>query len=226
MFSGIAHIALDSAQPDEFSGRVAILWYANLNSDKHNPLKARIRPPKMRDGTVGVFATRGVHRPSSLGLTMCDVTSLSDSLLSVSGADMIEGTPILAIVPLDAITSIQSLISVRSPAWIGSTILKIEWSIGAYIQSEQIGQNSGVIVSRMLSHDPRSHHSIHKHEDPIYEVSVGLDEGSEVWVIYQHLDDSVRILFLTRDRIVSSARSRTEAWLSRLLEIVPYTKDR
>ena len=64
-----------------------------------------VRPPKMDGNTrVGVFATRSPNRPNSLGLSLVRITGIElvseeGPLIHVSGADLMDGTPIFDIKP-------------------------------------------------------------------------------------------------------------------------------
>lgn len=206
--------------------RVAVIWAAHLNSAKFNPLKGKIKPPK-KGGTVGVFATRGVHRPSSVGLSFCTVSGILGNLLLLSGGDMIEGTPILAIHLASTVTpdSIQHEI-VRCPEWTNVSRSDIRWSIGAFACTHLIERATGVriahLVTEILSQDPRSVHSIRKHQDPIYQVEIRA-RSSQVHVIYRHRDGGVEVLFVTCQPLVPEHRGRTEQWLERLLEKLQYS---
>lgn len=60
--------------------------------------KLQARPPF--DAEVrGIFATRSPRRINALGLTVVKLEGRRDNILSVSGLDMIEGTPVLDIKP-------------------------------------------------------------------------------------------------------------------------------
>ena len=63
-----------------------------------------VRPPRLGGNTrMGVFATRSPFRPNPLGLTVVRLLAVADSpegkVLVVSGADMMDGTPIFDIKP-------------------------------------------------------------------------------------------------------------------------------
>lgn len=60
-----------------------------------------VRPPRLGGNTrVGVFATRSPFRPNGLGLSVVRLVSVEDGpVLRVSGADMVDGTPIYDIKP-------------------------------------------------------------------------------------------------------------------------------
>lgn len=60
-----------------------------------------VRPPRLGGNTrVGVFATRSPFRPNGLGLSVVKLISVEPGpVLRVSGADMVDGTPIYDIKP-------------------------------------------------------------------------------------------------------------------------------
>ena len=72
--------------------------------DEVSPWKPTVRPPRLGGNTrMGVFATRSPFRPNPLGLTVVKLLGVEDStegkVLVVSGADMMDGTPIYDIKP-------------------------------------------------------------------------------------------------------------------------------
>lgn len=59
-----------------------------------------VRPPRLGGNTrVGVFASRSPFRPNSLGLSLVKLISVQNGSLIVSGADLLDGTPIYDIKP-------------------------------------------------------------------------------------------------------------------------------
>ncbi|SUD90072.1 tRNA (N6-threonylcarbamoyladenosine(37)-N6)-methyltransferase TrmO [Psychrobacter phenylpyruvicus] len=82
----------------------------NANQEMGEPthnlaaFKPKVRPPRLGGNTkLGVFATRSTYRPSQLGLSvvkLIKVERVGDSVtLHISGADMVDGTPIIDIKP-------------------------------------------------------------------------------------------------------------------------------
>ncbi|MGQ9671936.1 MAG: tRNA (N6-threonylcarbamoyladenosine(37)-N6)-methyltransferase TrmO [Candidatus Aminicenantales bacterium] len=65
---------------------------------KSKESKLLVKPP-LETRRRGVFSTRSPHRPNPIGLTVVRLLSRRHNFLRVSGADMIEGTPILDIKP-------------------------------------------------------------------------------------------------------------------------------
>jgi len=74
-------------------------------ASEHPSWSPTVRPPKMDGNTrVGVFATRSPNRPNSLGLSVVKITGIEPvseegPLIHVSGADLMDGTPIFDIKP-------------------------------------------------------------------------------------------------------------------------------
>ena len=89
--------------PDALRGiggfdRLWLLWvFDRAIRDGWSPT---VRPPRLGGNTrVGVFATRSPFRPNPLGLSCVRLVSAEDGGLTVSGADLADGTPILDIKP-------------------------------------------------------------------------------------------------------------------------------
>lgn len=87
---------------EEYS-HIWVLWrFSEFESEKFSPT---VRPPRLGGNTrVGVFATRSPNRPNSIGMSSLALikvikTQQYGTVLAVSGADMISGTPILDIKP-------------------------------------------------------------------------------------------------------------------------------
>ena len=85
-----------------------ILWlFSAAVRDSWSPT---VRPPRLGgDVRMGVFATRSPFRPNPIGLSCVRLEEIRDSLgegkiLVVSGADMMDGTPVLDIKPYIAFT--------------------------------------------------------------------------------------------------------------------------
>ena len=76
---------------------VWLIGYFHENQNK--VLKGKIRPPKLNGKKLGVLASRSPHRPNALSLTVARIESIQGNTLTLRGADLIEGTPILDIKP-------------------------------------------------------------------------------------------------------------------------------
>jgi tRNA-Thr(GGU) m(6)t(6)A37 methyltransferase TsaA len=78
-----------------------LIWGFTENKNEWSPT---VRPPKLGGNKrVGVFATRSPYRPNSLGLSVVKLEEIRKSeegiILVVSGADLLNGTPIFDIKP-------------------------------------------------------------------------------------------------------------------------------
>lgn len=81
----------------EFS-HIWLIWRFHCNGDEWHPT---VRPPRLGGNTrLGVFATRSPFRPNALGLSVVRLLRVEPGpVLRVSGADMVDGTPIYDIKP-------------------------------------------------------------------------------------------------------------------------------
>lgn len=80
-----------------------LIW--NFSENNGKAWSATVRPPRL-GGNIrrGVFATRSPHRPNPLGLSCVSLLGLEKSaehgtMLVVSGADLMDGSPIFDIKP-------------------------------------------------------------------------------------------------------------------------------
>ena len=85
---------------------VWLLWGFHLNrADAHAAWNPTVRPPRLGGNKrVGVFATRSPYRPNPVGLSSVKLLNISiesglGPVLTVSGADLVDGTPIYDIKP-------------------------------------------------------------------------------------------------------------------------------
>ena len=86
---------------DEFS-HLWLIW--NFSESQRDGFSPTVRPPRLGGNTrMGVFATRSPYRPNPLGLSSVKLikTEISGDgpVLYVSGADLLNGTPIYDIKP-------------------------------------------------------------------------------------------------------------------------------
>lgn len=75
-----------------------LIWQFHCNGNEWHPT---VRPPRLGgNARLGVFATRSPFRPNGLGLSVVKLLSVEPGpVLRVSGADMVDGTPIFDIKP-------------------------------------------------------------------------------------------------------------------------------
>ncbi len=75
-----------------------LIWGFDRNGTEWSPT---VRPPRLGGNVrLGVFATRSPFRPNGLGLSVVRLLAVeADGNLRVSGADMVDGTPIYDVKP-------------------------------------------------------------------------------------------------------------------------------
>ncbi|WP_413501500.1 tRNA (N6-threonylcarbamoyladenosine(37)-N6)-methyltransferase TrmO [Psychrobacter maritimus] len=117
----------------------------NQQEKVESAFRPQVRPPRLGGNQkIGVFASRSMYRPSALGLSVVKLERIEivegRVLLIISGADMIDGTPIIDIKPYvaysDALPDAQSGFAPSAPHLLDVTIT--EW---AYEQFGQIIAN-------------------------------------------------------------------------------------
>lgn len=108
------------------------------NQQANNGFRAQVRPPRLGGNQkIGVFASRSMYRPSALGLSVVKLERIEivqgRVLLVITGADMIDGTPIIDIKPYvaysDALMSAESGFAPTAP-----TLLDVVITETAYEQ--------------------------------------------------------------------------------------------
>lgn len=62
-------------------------------------VRAKVHPPGLSGGKIGLFATRTPHRPNPIGLTVARLLAVEGDTLVLGGADLIDGTPVLDVKP-------------------------------------------------------------------------------------------------------------------------------
>lgn len=89
---------------DEYS-HLWLIWGFSANKERDDVFHATARPPMLGGNEhVGVFACRTPYRPNPIGLSLVRFEGLEDipgvgPVLTVSGIDMLDGTPIYDIKP-------------------------------------------------------------------------------------------------------------------------------
>ncbi len=89
----------DATRGIERFSHIWLIWdFSEAHRDKWSPT---VRPPKLGGNVrMGVFATRSPFRPNPLGLSVVRLERVDEGkALYVSGADLMDGTPIFDIKP-------------------------------------------------------------------------------------------------------------------------------
>lgn len=101
--SGLAEnqavLELDPAYTQALTGLQAFsrIWVVFIFHEASE--KLMIRPPRLAEGSVGVFASRSPHRPNRIGLSSVLLKEIQGASLVIENHDFIDGTPVLDIKP-------------------------------------------------------------------------------------------------------------------------------
>jgi tRNA (Thr-GGU) A37 N-methylase len=163
-------------QPGALSNESTAALNSRTSSSKSSTFTKRVHsfaskvlPPLLQGGSIGVFASRSPHRPNAIGLSLVKIISVDPSTrtIVVSGADLVNGTPVVDLKPwgpFDCPTCLhntvdhQGIVSckgngvrcqnfcARVPEWVEyglrhPYVLPIEWSTEAKSNLLQILQS-------------------------------------------------------------------------------------
>ena len=121
--------------------------------------RLRVRPPRLGGNKmVGVFATRATHRPNGIGQSVVRLDKIEPGRLSVSGIDLLDGTPIIDIKPYvpyaDSLPDAWNQMAAEAPAQI-----KVQWDESALTQAHsqalRLGEPVVELIEQCLAQDPR-----------------------------------------------------------------------
>ena len=117
-----------------------------------------VRPPRLGGNTrMGVFATRSPFRPNPVGLSCVKLLEIRDTaeegtVLVVSGADLMDGTPIYDIKPYVPYTDCHPEATGGFTDHMSSYLLQVEDPEG---RLESVPEDLRKALIGVLSHDPR-----------------------------------------------------------------------
>lgn len=138
-----------------------LIWGFSKNiKDKHS---LTVRPPRLGGNVrLGVFATRSPFRPNNLGLSCVKLEGIENGSLIVSGADLMNGTPIYDIKPYvkysDSIENAVSGFTDETPF----NALEVEFNTKTDMLSAEQLEN----LRQILKNDPRP--AYHSNEERVY----------------------------------------------------------
>lgn len=131
-----------------------LIWGFSLNA-RESAFKATVRPPRLGGNErIGVFASRSPFRPNSLGLSSVRILEVDTAgcMVTVSGADLADGTPIYDIKPY--VEYADSHPRVRSGFVDDKGWEPLEVIIPESIAKE-LGADDTAALRGLLSQDPR-----------------------------------------------------------------------
>lgn len=135
--------------PDGFD-RIWLIWgFSAVPQDK--PWQPTVRPPRLGGNVrMGVFATRSPFRPNGLGLSCVKVLGIDDGEIRVSGADLMDGTPIYDIKPYVVYADCFPDAAPGFAAGAPGKRLTVRWAV----ESPLAGKDTAAL-EEVLSLDPR-----------------------------------------------------------------------
>ena len=157
----------DFADPEALRGledysHIWLLWIFSENIRENRNFQATVRPPIL-GGNVrkGVFATRSPFRPNNIGMSIVKLEEIIKEsprgpLIRVSGADLMNGTPIIDIKPYmphsDSYPEAKSGFS----AAVQKEPLIVKWEEGAYENYRDLLTDEALeLLIKVLEEDPR-----------------------------------------------------------------------
>lgn len=247
---------------EEYSHAILIFIF-NLNKTKYSQKKgrsydtftdkyffcqnAKVTPPKIDNGEKrGCLATRSPHRPTPIGLTVCNIVKIDlyNMKIKVGNVDIIDGTPIIEILPYTHKYSVCT-ISVSIPDWVNpkknkdSVKLSVYFSLASFFDISTIShekrEDSNIhffedgassinfnkllcFIAEILNIDPRSRYSKKKTSHKLF----GIKLFNNFQLIYFHHEKCIKVIrFLRIDNlIVKGLNPRTVNWYSRLTNFI------
>lgn len=177
-----------------FSHIIVLFIFDRATPGKFKPM---VRPPRLGGNTkVGVFATRSPFRPSRIGMSVVKLEHVriekGRARLEISGADLVDGTPIIDIKPYipfaDAMIGASGGFAEQIPPK-----LKVEFEPPAVEVLQMLKPSQIDAIREALSQDPRPAYQ-HDETQRVYGVRMydfnlkfKVNDGT-LWVL-----DAVRI---------------------------------
>lgn len=139
---------------------------------EYQNFKPKVRPPRLGGNTyVGVFATRSPFRPNRIGMSIVKLESVLKEKgrvkLLVSGADLVDGTPILDIKPyipfVDSIPEASGGFASAPPKQLDVIFSKLSEEALSVLS-----ENSRKAITESLSQDPRPAYKSQEEDSKMY----------------------------------------------------------
>lgn len=133
-----------------------LIWYFSLVPPKK--WSPTVRPPRLGGNTrMGVFATRSPFRPNRIGLSSVKIERIEYSvaegpIIIVSGADLVDGTPILDIKPYLPYTDLHPDAKNGFADIDTAGRLQVEYAQGV---AEKLPDDTLQVLTAVLAQDPR-----------------------------------------------------------------------
>ncbi|MBR5956286.1 MAG: tRNA (N6-threonylcarbamoyladenosine(37)-N6)-methyltransferase TrmO [Bacteroidales bacterium] len=142
-----------------------LIWEFSANRGDSGTWSPTVRPPRLGgNARIGVFASRSPFRPNGLGLSAVSILRIEKDgpegpVIHVSGADLMDGTPIYDIKPY--VTYADSRPDARSGFVDANSWSTLEVIIPSEIATK-LPEKARKMISGILAQDPRPQY----HDDP------------------------------------------------------------
>ncbi len=142
-----------------------LIWEFSANRGDSGTWSPTVRPPRLGgNARIGVFASRSPFRPNGLGLSAARILRIEKDgpegpVIHVSGADLMDGTPIYDIKPY--VTYADSRPDARSGFVDANSWSTLEVIIPSEIAAK-LPEKARKMISGVLAQDPRPQY----HDDP------------------------------------------------------------
>lgn len=154
---------------EEFS-HLWLIW--NFSKNNKETWSPTVRPPRLGGNKrMGVFATRSPFRPNPIGLSCVELVKVEKTkeygvVLRVSGADLLDGTPIYDIKPYLCFTDSKPYAKCGFASQTKDYCLEVDFPKNLL---QKIDTDKREILVRLLSQDPRP--AYHNSNDRVYAMS-------------------------------------------------------
>ncbi|MEZ5534658.1 MAG: tRNA (N6-threonylcarbamoyladenosine(37)-N6)-methyltransferase TrmO [Thiolinea sp.] len=160
--------------------------------------KPTVRPPRLGGNQrLGVFATRSMFRPNALGLSVVRLDGIQHKstgvVLSVSGLDLLDGTPVLDIKPYlpyaDCVAGATGGFAPEAPLAEKEVGFSLQAKEQCVLKSAQWGGDIRLLIEQVLKQDPRpsyrsGHQDQRQYAMQLYDFDVRwLYQGDRIYVV-------------------------------------------
>lgn len=142
--------------------------------------KPLVRPPRLGGNVkTGVLATRSTFRPNPIGMSVVKldkvVTEKKQTILHISGLDLLNGTPIIDVKPYvpysDAVMNANGGFAQEQPEAALSVVFS-EQVKADLIKYKQRDNELALLIEQVLKQDPRPAYKRGKTDDKVYGMSL------------------------------------------------------
>ncbi len=164
--------------------------------------KPLVRPPRLGgNAKTGVLATRSTFRPNPIGMSVVKLDSVSveakQTILNISGLDLLDGTPIIDIKPYvpysDAIINADAGFAQHKPK-ASLTVVFTNQAKCDLSQYDSCYSELALLIEQVLAQDPRPAYKQGKSDDKVYGMRL-----HDLNIQWQHKAlDTIEVLNITR----------------------------